>query len=126
MSACLCGRLLNDVLLHTFNMDASFVNWFILINQCRCSLAILMTLTETSDDITQKEMRKHVSQDAVCNKNRMAVEPILQSSSPSFTTFLETLGAVVHNLVPERLKSTEENNVGMFPHPVDVATNVNG
>ncbi len=68
-------------------MEASFANWFILINQCRCSLAILRTLRETSDDITQKEMRKHVSQDAVCNKDRMAVEPILQLSSPTFTTF---------------------------------------
>ena len=31
---------------------ASFANWFILTNQCRCSLAILMTLREASDEIT--------------------------------------------------------------------------
>ena len=74
-------------------------------------------------------MRQHISQDAVrilCNKDRMAVEPILQLASTAFTAFLDVLGPVSHTLVPERLKWTDNNKVGMFPHPVDVATNGNG
>ena len=89
------------------SLKCSFSNWFLLFDDRRSSLAVLRTLRENSDHETRSKMRKHIrDQDAVRNKDRMAVEPILELSAEGFTKFLENLGPVVHCLVPEKFRYT--------------------
>lgn len=55
----------------------------------------------------------------------MAVDPILDLTADSFTHAVRKVELVVHTLVPERFKFTEDNKVGAYPHPVAI-TNAGG
>ena len=98
-------------------------NWFILLDNIRSCLAIIRTLREASYAATQKEVKKIIKcQNAVINKDRVAVDPILELASPA----LVEVGIVSHTLVPERIKWTEDNIIGQYPHPVDIDTDGSG
>ena len=56
----------------------------------------------------------------------MAVDPILDLTNPDMCTILSNIGLVVHTIVPELGKFTDDNKVGMFPHPVDICVEQNG
>ena len=60
------------------------------------------------------------------SKQYLIIDPIMQLAAPAVTTILEEIGTVVHTLVPEKLKFTEDNKVGQYPHPIDITTNGNG
>lgn len=64
--------------------------------------------------------------DAVRNKDCMAVDPILDLTSSPLCTILERIGPITHTLVPELGKFTDDNKIGMFPHPVDISVGSNG
>lgn len=55
----------------------------------------------------------------------MAVDPILDLTADSFIRTVRNVELVVHTLVPERFKFTEDNKVGAYPHPVAI-TNAGG
>ena len=63
--------------------------------------------------------------ETVRNKDRMAVDPILDLMADSVIRAVLNVGTVVHTLVPEWFKFTEENKVGAYPHPVAI-TNAGG
>ncbi|CAB3998543.1 Hypothetical predicted protein [Paramuricea clavata] len=103
------------------SLKCSFCNWYILLNGQRSNLAILRTLRDDSDPETRKLFRKLLKDgDAVRNKDRMAVDAILDLMAENFIRAVENVEFAVHALVPERFKFTEDNNVGAFPHPVDI------
>lgn len=39
---------------------------------------------------------------------------------------MRNLGYIVHNIVPEKYRPTEDNKPGMFPHPIAIAFDDNG
>ncbi len=61
-----------------------------------------------------KQGNKYLKQESVRNRDRMSVVTLLELSDPTFTEWLSTFGSVAHTLVPERLKFTEDNKVGMY------------
>ena len=52
--------------------------------------------------------------------------PVLDLMAEAFINELKDINLVVHSLVPERFKFTEDNKVGAYPHPVDVTNAGNG
>ena len=54
-------------------------------------------------------------------KDSEAVDPILDLTAHSFIRAVQNVNLVVHTLVPERFKFTENNKVGAYPHPVAFA-----
>ena len=60
------------------------------------------------------------------NKDRMAVDPVLDLTAEAFIKELKDMNLVVHSLVPERFKFTEDNKVDAYPHSVDVISAGNG
>jgi hypothetical protein len=103
------------------SLKCSFCNLYILLNSQRSNLAILRTLRDDSDPETRKLFRKLLKDgDAVRNKDRMAVDPILDLTAENFIRAVENVEFAIHALVPERFKFTEDNKVGAFPHPVDI------
>ena len=104
------------------SLKCSFANWYILLKGQRSNLAILRTLRDNSDPETRKLFRKLLKDsEAVRNKDRMAVDPILDLTAESFIHALQNVELIVHTLVPERFKFTEDNKVGAYPHPVAIA-----
>ncbi len=104
------------------SLKCSFANWYILLDGQRSNLAMLRTLRDDSDPETRKSFRKLLKDgEAVRNKDRMAVDPILDLTAENFVHAVQNVELVVHALVPERFKFTEDNKVGSYPHPVSIA-----
>jgi len=109
------------------SLKCSFANWFILLQKQRANLVILRTLRDDNDPSTRKVFRTLLKDsDAVRNKDRMAVDPVLDLTAEAFINELKDVKLDVHSLVPERLKFTDDNKVGAYPHPVDVTNAGNG
>ena len=88
----------------------------------RSNLAILRTLRDGSDPETRKLFGKLLKDSgAVRNKDRIAVDPILDLTADSFSHAVPNVELVVHALIPERFKFTEDNKVGAYPHPVAIS-----
>ena len=87
-------------------------NWYLLFENHRCCLSIIYTLREASDPGTCQLFQRHLSQETVCNKDCMAVDPILQLASPEVRDALLHVGDVCHSLVPQRFKPTDDNKAG--------------
>ena len=108
------------------SLKCSFANWYILLKGQRSNLAFLRTLRDDSDPETKKLFRKLLKDgETVRNKDRMAVDPILDLTADGVISAVQNVGSVVHTLVPERFKFTEDNKVGAYPHPVAI-TNAGG
>ena len=100
------------------SLKCSFANWFILLKGQRSNLAILRTLRDDSDPETTKLFGKLLKDsEAVRNKDRIAVDPILDLTADSFIHAVQNVELVVHALIPERFKFTEDNKIGAYPHP---------
>ena len=65
-------------------------------------MSILITLRDDSDPENRKLFRKLLKDsEAVRNKDRMAVDPILGLTADSIIRALQNVNLVVHTLVPE-------------------------
>ena len=104
------------------SLKCSFANWCILLKEQRSNLAILRTLRDDSDPETRKLFGKlPKDSEALRNKDCMAVDPILDLTADSFIHAVQNVELVVHALIPERFKFTEDNKVGAYPHPVAIS-----
>ena len=56
----------------------------------------------------------------------MPVDTVLDLTKPEIVRKLQEMGPVVHTLVPEFFKFTEDNIPGKFPHPILVRVARNG
>ena len=87
-----------------------------------CQLSLIFD----SDPEKKKLFRKLLKDsETVRNKDRMAVDPILDLTADVVISAVQNVGSVVHTPVAERFKFTEDNKVGAYPHPVAV-TNAGG
>lgn len=85
-------------------------------------MSILRTLRDDSNPENRKLFRKLLKDsEAVRNKDRMAVDPILDLTADSFIRAVQNINLVVDTLVTEQFKFTEDNKVGAYPHPVVIA-----
>lgn len=109
------------------SLKCGFHNWYIILGNSRLCLSVIRTLRENGDPEIKSTMRKLIKNvETVRNKDRMAVDPILDLSNPSLLKVLQDVGPVVHTLAPELARFTTDNKVGMYPHPVDICVGQNG
>ncbi|MES9881338.1 MAG: hypothetical protein ABW185_10700 [Sedimenticola sp.] len=97
------------------SLKAGFANWMLLLGQERACLAILHTLRDK-----HPHLRRILSKSAVMNKDRMDVDCILHLTKDSVLETLNSVGRVVHSIVPDEFKISSTNKVGMYPHPISV------
>ena len=71
------------------------------------------------DPVFKQELRGLLSLDAVRNKDRMAVEPILQLSQKPVRDKIKNL-KVVQTIIPEPYRFWKSNMPGMYGRPIDV------
>ena len=84
-------------------------------------------MRERGDPQLKSALRKQIKNvDTLRNKDRMAADPILDLSNPGLLQLLRAVGTVVHTLVPELTRFTTDNNVRMYPHPVDICVEQSG
>ena len=68
----------------------------------------------------RKKLRKLLKAEDVQNKDRMAVEPIIRLSNPEVLDTLKAVNKVVHQLIPEKYRFSENNQAVVFPHPIAI------
>ena len=74
------------------SLKCSFANWFILLQKQRVNLAILRTLRDDNHPNTRKVFRTLLKDsDAVRNKDRMAVDPVLDLTAEAFINELKDI-----------------------------------
>lgn len=104
------------------SLKGSFANWFLKLGHERGNLAILRTLRNKGDGKTKKEMRRFLPRnDHVRNKDRQDPSAVLKLTDERFIEFLRSLDFVVHTIIPETDRFTDNNKVGMYPHPISVS-----
>ena len=88
----------------------------------RGNLAILRTLRNKGDRKTKKEMHRFLPRnDHVRNKDRQDPLAVLKLTDERFIEFLRSLNFVVHTIIPETDRFTDNNKVGMYPRPISVS-----
>lgn len=97
------------------SLKAGFANWMLMLGKERACLAIIQNLRDNIPSL-----RRILSKDAVMNKDRMDVNCILQLTKESVLETLDTVGHVVHSIVPDEFKINSTNKVGLYPHPIAV------
>ncbi|XP_063412869.1 uncharacterized protein LOC134695518 [Mytilus trossulus] len=102
------------------SVKCSFANWYLLLGNERANLSIIHTLRNDCNPDVKKKMRKLLTVDCVRNKDRMDVASVIKLSSNELLNVLKEVGMVVHNLIPDRFRPTEDNKPGMYPHPIAV------
>ena len=96
-----------------------------MLDSARTSLVTLHTLRDFAEPEIRGKLRKHLSLEAVRNKDRMAVEPILKLSEPSVVAMIQDVVAV-QTLVPETYRFWKSNMTGMYRKPVDICLSKTG
>ena len=109
------------------SLKASFSNWFLQLSNERGCLAFLHTLRNRSTKSEREEMRKLLPKnDHVRNKDRQDPVAVLCLSKQKVIKHLESIGYVVHTIIPERTKFTINNKIGMYPCPISVCVGPHG
>lgn len=97
----------------------SFVNWWLIVNEERTNLVQLRQLR--NDPFLHPKLSPLMPVSAVRNRDRQDVESILQISSPSVRAILqENVTVVMHTVVPETFRLTEDNKRGILQKPIGV------
>ncbi|VDI36816.1 Hypothetical predicted protein [Mytilus galloprovincialis] len=104
------------------SIKCSFSNWYLLLNGERSNLSIMQTLRSDANFDVRQRLRKLLNIDCVRNKDRMAVDTVIKISSPEVVDVLRSVKLVVHDIIPERYRPTDDNKPGMYPHPVALDT----
>ena len=102
------------------SLKCSICNWFIILNGERGCLSIMQTLRDDRNPAVRKKLRKLLKAEDMQSKGRMAVEPIIRLSNPEVPDTLKEVNKVVHQLIPEKYSVSENNQAGMFPHPIAI------
>ena len=102
------------------SLKCSICNWFIILNGERGCLSIMQTLRDDRNPAVRKKLRKLLKAEDMQSKDRMAVEPIIRLSNPEVPDTLKEVNKVVHQLIPEKCSVSENNQAGMFPHPIAI------
>ena len=102
------------------NMKASFSNWYLKLDDERSNLSFLYTLRNSSDKEKMQIMKKLLPKNYVRNKDRQDPISVLKLSQPKLTEYIEKIGYVGHTVIPETIKFTNKDKVGMYPCPISI------
>lgn len=103
----------------------SWSNWFLLLGEGdRSTLGTLRTLRNDCNITVRETLHKLLSAESVRNKDRMAVEPLLELTSEKLIAFLGVIENVfvTVTLLPDRYRISETNKRGLYEHPFAICT----
>ena len=105
-------------------MEASFSNWYLNLDDERSNLSFLYTLRNSSDKEEMQIMRKLLPRNGYVRKKDWQ-DPIsvVKLSQPKLIEYIDKIGYVGHTVIPETIKFTDKNKVGMYPCPISVTVN---
>lgn len=97
----------------------SWANWFLVLEGDRSTLSTLRTLRNDSNVTVRETLQKLLTAEAVRNKDRMAVEPLLE-----LIDFVNSMKDVFvsMNVLPDRYRISESNKRGIYEHPFAIST----
>lgn len=90
----------------------SWGNWFLILGEGdRSSLATLRMLRNDSDHVVSEKLHKLLTTESVRNKDRMAVEPLLELTNQELLDFLKSKGTIflTMNILPDRYRIKDSN-----------------
>ena len=103
------------------SMKASFSNWYLKLDQERNNPSFLYALRNSSDKEETQIMKKLLPKnDNVRNKDRQDLISVSKLSQPKLIEYIEKIGYVGHTDIPEMIKFTDKNKVGMYPCPINI------
>lgn len=90
----------------------------------RSTLSTLTTLRNDSNVTVRETLQKLLTAEAVRNKDRMAVEPLLELTSEKLIDFLNSMKDVfvTMNVLPDRYRISDSNKRGIYEHPFAIST----
>ena len=113
-----------DTVHHGKTYKCSWSNWFLLLGEGhRSSLATLRMLRNDSDPVVSEKLHKLLTAESVRNKDRMAVEPLLELTNQELLNLLKSMDTVflTLNIVPDRYRISDSNNRGLYSHPFAIS-----
>ena len=104
------------------SLKASFANWYLKFDNERGNLSILGMLQNKASHPVKEAMRKLLSQnDHTKNKDRQDPKAVLRLTDTKLTSYISSLGFVGHTIIPESVRFTESNKIGVYPCPISIA-----
>lgn len=103
----------------------SWGNWFLILGEGdRSTLATLRMLRNDSDHVVSEKLHKLLTAESVRNKDRMAVEPLLELTNQELLDFLKSKGTIflTMNILPDRYRINDSNKRGLYNHPFAICT----
>ena len=102
-------------------MEASFSNWYLNLDDERSNLSFLYTLRNSSDKEEMQIMRKLLPRNGYVRKKDWQ-DPIsvVKLSQPKLIEYVDKIGYVGHTVIPETIKFTDKNKVGMYPCVISI------
>ena len=100
-------------------------NWILLLgDRDRSTLGMLRTLRNDCNITVRETLHKLISAESVRNKDRMAVEPLLELTSEKLIAFLGVIENVfvTMTLIPDRYRISETNKRGLYEQPFAICT----
>ena len=85
------------------------------------NLVFIRTLRDSKDVFVQKHLGKLLTLQSVCNKDRMAIDPITRLTRPEVIKVLRKVEVVAHTIVPEKYRFWASNQQGVCKHTVVVS-----
>ena len=93
------------------------LDWFLVLGEGhRSTLCTLRTLRNESNITIRETVHKRLIAEAVRNKDRMAVEPLLELTSQKLIDFLNSMKNAFVNIHPVRYRISDSNKRGLDEH----------
>ena len=103
------------------SLKASFANWYLKLDNERGNLSILGMLRNKATQPVREVMRKFLPQnDHTKNKDRQDPKAVLRLTDTKLTNYVSSLGFVGHTIIPESVRFTKSNKIGMYPCPISI------
>lgn len=103
----------------------SWGNWFLILGEGdRSTLATLRMLRNDSDHVVSEKLHKLLTAESVRNKDRMAVEPLLELTNQELLDFLKSKVTIflTMNILPDRYRINDSSKRGLYNHPFAICT----
>ena len=101
------------------SVKASFINWFLALNNERTNLSFLFTLRNRLDKGTMKQMQTVLPKnDYVKSKDMQDYLGVFCLTTEPLTNYFDDVGHVVHTMIAKKSRFTNKNKVGKYPNPL--------
>ena len=104
------------------NMQMPLDSFLVLGEGHRSTLCTLKTLRNESNVTIRETVHKRLIAEAVRNKDRMAVEPLLELTSQKLIDFFNSMKNVFVNIHPVRYRISDSNKRGLDEHSFAIST----